>query len=141
MRQLVTSDRKRVANWVAEKIGCNPWPDDTAALGLEENGALVAGVVLDGYMAHGCGSLHCAGVGKHWLNRQFLLAVFDWCFNQLDLKVLLNRVSGANAASLRFTEHVGFSQLARFPKAWDGENDLVLFELRRENCRWIEGGR
>lgn len=141
MRSLVANNRARVSAWVSETIGCLPWPDGTAALGLEEDGELVAGVVLDGYMEKGCGSLHCAGVGKQWLSRRFLLAVFDWCFNQLELKVLINKVSGANAASLRFTEHIGFSQLARFPKAWDGENDLVLFELRRENCRWIKGGR
>lgn len=140
-QRLITDDRKRVSAWVAERIGCSPWGENEAALGLEKDGELVAGVVLDGYMPSGSGSLHCAGSGRHWLTRLFLFSVFDWCFNQLDLKVLVNKVSGANAASLRFTQHIGFTELARFPRAWDGKNDLVLFELRQENCRWKDGGR
>lgn len=135
MKRLITNERQRVSAWVAQRMDCDPW--DAAALGLERDGELVAGVVLADYVENARGSLHCAGVGKYWLTRQFLHAVFDWCFVQLGLKVLVNQVSASNADSLRFTKHIGFTELARIPKAWDGESDLVLFELRPENCRWL----
>jgi RimJ/RimL family protein N-acetyltransferase len=89
-------------------------------------------------MANGSASLHCAGDGRHWLNRVFIYAVFDWCFNQLGLKVLINTVASGNEDSLRFTKHIGFTEFARFPGAWDGEQDLVLFSMRREDCHWLE---
>lgn len=142
MKRLVTNDRVRVGAWVAQRIGRGtPWVEE-AALGLENDaGELVAGVVLSDYRARASGSLHCAGVGKYWLNREFLFAVFDYVFNQLDLKVLLNTVAGSNADSIRFTRHIGFSEVHRVPRGWDGEVDMILFQLCRDECRWLSGER
>ena len=134
---LVTNDRARVGAWVAEKVGReSPWVTDPA-LGIEKNGELVAGIVIDNYVKGARASMHCAGVGKRWLNKEFLFACFDYAFNQLDLKVLVNPVSANNQDSLRFTEHIGFKEIARVPNGWDGEVDLVLFQLHRKDCRWL----
>jgi len=137
MKRLVANDRARVGAWVAEKVGrSEPWIN-AAALGLEKDGELVAGIVIDGYVPHARGSMHCAGTGKYWLNRDFLFACFDYAFNFLDIKVLLNPVSANNAASLRFTKHIGFTEVCSVPQAWDGTEDLVLFQLQRSDCRWL----
>lgn len=140
MKRLVTNDRTRVGRWVAERVGRGtPWVTD-AALGLEKDGELVAGIVLDGYEDSVRASMHCAGTGKYWLNREFLFACFDYAFNYLNLKVLINYVAADNTDSLRFTKHIGFKEIARVPQAWDGVQDMVLFQLHRDDCRWI-GGR
>lgn len=137
MKRLVTNERARVGAWVAERVGRDdPWTT-AAALGLEKDGELVAGIVIDGYVPNARGSMHCAGTGKYWLNREFLRACFDYAFNFLNLKVLINPVSAMNDASLRFTRHIGFTELARIPLAWDGKEDLVLFQLHRDDCRWL----
>lgn len=136
MKRLVTDDRARVGTWVAARVGrSTPWTD-AAALGLEKDGKLVAGIVIDGYTPNARGSMHCA-IEKHGMNKAFLYACFDYAFKFLDLKVLLNPVSAENEASLRFTKHIGFRELARIPQAWDGTEDLVLFSMRRDECHWL----
>lgn len=138
MKRFVVDNPGRVCQWVAERIGCAPWnPDHAGAVGLERDGELVAGFVLDGYIANGHASMHSAVADKFALTRDFLHLFFDWAFHHLDLKVLINRVSSGNEASLKATAHLGYSEFARFPLAWDGEHDLVLFEMRRENCPWL----
>lgn len=138
MRKLVINDRKRIGAWVAAQIGaCRPWTN-SGALGVEdEHGELVAGVVLDAYRAKGSGSLHCAGIGKRWLTREFLFAVFDYCFNQLELKALINTVAANNPDSIRFTEHIGFKEIHRVTQGWDGEADMIIYQLHRDDCRWL----
>lgn len=143
MKRLVTHDRERVGTWVAQRVGrLTPWLRDPA-LGLEKDGELIAGIVLAECVPGVRASMHCAGDGKTWLNRAFLFACFDYAFNTLDVKVLINKVSSDNADSLRFTRHIGFEPLATIPQAWDGERDMVLFTMHRADCRWLSllGGR
>jgi RimJ/RimL family protein N-acetyltransferase len=136
MRRLITNDRARVGAWVAERVGRDtPWTTE-AALGLEKDGELVAGIVIDGYVPNARGSMHCA-IDKRGMNKEFLYACFDYAFNFLNLKVLLNPVSESNKASMRFTEHIGFKEISRIPEAWDGNETLVLYQLRRDECRHI----
>ena len=143
MKKLVIDDRVRVGTWVAQRVGRSvPWTEE-GAIGLEQDGELIAGIVITDYSPGVRASMHCAGVGKRWLNRAFLFAAFDYAFNTLGVKVLVNRVAGDNIASLRFTEHIGFTRLGVIPEAWDGTRDLVLFTMHRTQCRWLErlGGR
>ena len=136
MRRLITNDRVRVGKRVAERVGrTDPWTT-AAALGLEKDGELVAGIVIDGYTPKARGSMHCA-IDRHGMSKEFLFSCFDYAFNFLDLKVLLNPVSAKNEASLRFTKHIGFTELCRIPQAWDGTEDLVLFQMQRSDCRWL----
>lgn len=143
MRKLITDDRKRVGAWVAERVGRDtPWERE-GAIGLEQDGELIAGIVIDTLNPGVSASMHCAGTGKRWLDRTFLFAAFDYAFNTLGVKVLVNRVSASNAPSLRFTEHIGFTYLASIPEAWDGTEAMVLFTMHRAQCRWLDilGGR
>lgn len=138
--RLILNDRERVGRWVAERVGrSTPWTT-SGAIGLEKDGILVAGIVIDGYVENARGSMHCA-IDNKSMNEAFLMACFDYAFNFLNLKVLLNPVSASNAASVRFTEKIGFTEITRVPLAWDGKETLILYQLRREECRWLKGDR
>ena len=80
--------------------------------------------------------MHCAGEGRRWLNREFLFACFDYVFRQLDCKVIVNPVDADNEASMRFTEHIGFTEVCRIPEG-SGDCDLVIFAMPRKTCRWL----
>jgi RimJ/RimL family protein N-acetyltransferase len=137
VKRVLVGDRQRVADWVSEKIGCNKWQVDFEALGLEQDGKLVGGVVVDGYVAKTRCTLHVAGEGKRWLNREFIRAVFDYVFRQLECKVVIGPVSTANVDALRFDTHLGFS-IAGCVKDGAPDGDLMLLQLPRTKCRWLE---
>jgi len=138
MKQIITDQRERVGAWVARQIhGGSKWDGTFSAMGLEQDGELVAGVVIDEWVPGNRCSLHCAGIGRNWLNKQFLFCVFDYIFNQLGCKVIINTVVEGNADSLRFTKHIGFSEVCRIPNA-DETGGLVIFTYYRDQCRWLD---
>jgi len=100
------------------------------------DGDLIAGVVYENYEKNARISLHCAGIGKRWLSKQFLWMVFDYPFNQLNVNVIVNTVSSDNKDSIKFTEHCGFKEQTRIiGGASDG--DLIIYTLYKKDCKWI----
>jgi RimJ/RimL family protein N-acetyltransferase len=135
---IVTGQKERVGAWVAEQIGNEaPW-HCYEAIGIEHENAIIGGVVIDNYIDGARCSIHCAGIGKKWLNREFLRVVFDYVFRQLGCNSVMNVVESRNADSMRFTSHVGFSEICRMVGSGDKGSDAVIFEMRKDDCRWIK---
>lgn len=104
-------------------------------MGLEEDGEIVAGVIVDDWNGASA-RMHVAGEGN-WLNREFLFFCFDYVFRQLKLNVVIGVVAGDNAKALRFDEHLGFKELTRIPKGHPA-GDLVILTMTKEDCRYVE---
>lgn len=140
MRRLVTDDKERVNTWLYQKIGREtPFypPRSFQAVGVvDENDKLVAGVIFESFATGARCSMHCAGEGKNWCTRELLTVCFEYVFNTAKCKVILNTVSANNAKSLKFTKHIGFTEIGRV-RDGAGDCDLVLLELHRDDCRWI----
>ena len=134
-KRLVLDDHPRVAAFVAQQAGCEMTWAGYFGIGLEQDGELVAGVILESYTGRNA-NIHVAGIGKHWLNRNFLLTVFDFCFNRLGLQRLTGLVEADNAAALRFDTHLGFRLEYTMP---DGgrHGDCHILVMRREDCRYL----
>jgi len=137
VKRVVVGDKQRVADWVAEKIGCSKWHSDFEALGLEQDGQLVGGCVIDSYVKDARCAMHVAGEGRKWLNREFIRACFGYVFTQLNCKVALGPVPSTNEAAIRFDKHLGFTEACRIE---DGcpDGDLVLMQMAKAKCRWLE---
>jgi RimJ/RimL family protein N-acetyltransferase len=132
----IVYDKERIGEWVAEKVGQkNPW-GHFQAMGVEKDGELIAGVVYEGFTEGGRCSMHCAGVGKRWMSRDFLWMCFAYPFYQLDLKIIINPVSSDNVESMLFTEHCGFTKECVIKDGY-GDADLVIYSLHRDNCKWL----
>jgi RimJ/RimL family protein N-acetyltransferase len=136
MRQIILNQKERVAQFLIEQNAYKGQAVQYEAIGVEENGNLIAGVVYENYEKNARISLHCAGIGKRWLSRQFLWMVFDYPFNQLNVNVIVNTVSSDNKDSIKFTEHCGFKEQTRIiGGASDG--DLIIYTLYKKDCKWI----
>lgn len=136
MKTVIANQKERVGDWVAERIGCSKDWGAFEAIGLEQDGDLIAGVVVDGYTKNARCSIHCAGDGKRWLNREFLSVVFRYVFEQAACRVVVNTVNSENEASMKFTEHLGFEEKLRV-EGGSPDGALVIFVMRREDCRWL----
>jgi hypothetical protein len=139
MRKYILDDKLRVNDWTWHRVGReSPFypPSKYNAFGVEKDGELIAGVVFDGFSTGARCSMHCAGVGKYWLTREFLFHCFNYVFNCAKIKVVINTVSAKNVDSIEFTKHIGFEEVCRI-KDGDGECDLVILALHHSKCRWI----
>jgi RimJ/RimL family protein N-acetyltransferase len=135
---IVCGQKERVGAWVGARIGnAEPW-HNYEAIGIEHQGELVGGVVIDNYITAARCSIHCAGAGRRWLTREFLFVVFDYVFRQLGCNAVVNIVDGSNADSIRFTGHLGFSIVHRIKGGGKGGSDGVIFELQKSDCKWTK---
>lgn len=125
-----------VVRWVTERSEGDFIPGFHAGIGIAKNGALVGGCVFEGYNGASI-NIHVASDGSgHWLNREFLFAVFDYPFRQLGVKRVTGIVPSCNEQARRFDEKVGF-ELETTLKDAHPNGDLLIYKMTRDKCRWL----
>ena len=123
-----------VVEWVARQT--NEYGNFGAAVGIGwKKNDLIAGVVFNDYNGPNI-NIHCAGIGRKWLTKDFLWAVFDYPFRQVKAKRITGLVGEGNKDSRRFIEHVGFHLETRLKNAHP-TGDLLVYVMFKEECRWI----
>lgn len=135
---IIINEDEIVGKWVGDKIGNKvPWHAYTT-VGIAREGELIGGAVIDNYILNARCSVHCAGEGINWLNRDFLSIVFHHIFKTLKCNSVINVVRGSNMASLRFTKHIGFTEFHRTPSGSTDGSDAVWFQMLKDECRWYK---
>lgn len=131
----IVCDAERIGLWVCERAGGSWTPGRGQAIGLEQDGELIAGVLYEDF--NGANVLmHVAGTGRRWLTREFLHVAFWYPFEQLGCKRVTGIVPSVNADALRFDTHLGFQLEATLKDAYPG-GDLLVLVMRREDCRFL----
>jgi hypothetical protein len=133
---IVTGQKEKIGAWVAARVGQDGAWANYEAIGLEQDGRLVAGVVFDSYVPNARCCMHVAGEGRNWLNRDYLWTCFNYAFVQMDCNVVIGLVAADNADALKFDTHLGFLEVARIPGG-SGDCDLVVLAMQRRTCRWL----
>lgn len=132
-------DKARVNEWVWPKIGRERKFEPERGfnvIGVEEDGELIAGVVIDSFCSGARCSIHAAGIGRRWCSRELLKFLFEYVFNVAKVNVVINSVAEDNEESMIFTKKVGFTEVCRIPEG-AGDCALVIFTMHKKDCRWI----
>ena len=135
-KRTIVGQKERVAAWVASRLGEGTAWGVYEAIGLEQDGELIAGVVFDGCVPQARCNMHVAGDGKRWLNREFLWFCFYYAFEQLGCNVVVGLVDADNEDALRFDKHLGFEETCRI-EGGAGDCDLIVLTMQRRTCRWL----
>lgn len=70
--------------------------------------------------------------------KYLLRPAFEYPFIQLGLGIALCAIRGDNVKSVKLTEHVGFKEVYRIKDCFGKGIDQMIYEMRREDCRWIQ---
>lgn len=106
------------------------------AIGLRRDGELVAGVIYEGFNGRNLW-MHVAAVpGRRWLNREYLNACFRYPFQVCGVDRVSGYVEASNHDARRFDEALGFKEEARLKGAAQDGGDVILYVMRREDCRY-----
>ena len=137
MRLIVNQPKETIAEFVRERTrGVYPFAN-FSALGLLEDGKLLAGVVYDHYTPP-CIMMHIAAVPtKTWATRDFAFPCFDFPFNQLGCRVVIGLVAKRNKGARRFDEHLGFVLRGTIPEGF-ADDDMLIYAMRKSECKWLE---
>lgn len=125
-----------IGPWVVKRAGGDYVPGTATAIGRIRERKIIGGILYEDY--NGANVLcHIASEGYHWLNRTFLFQIFDYPFRQLGVKRMTAPVASVNRKARRFVERLGFEAEAVLKDAHP-EGDIIIYCMRRENCRWLE---
>jgi GNAT superfamily N-acetyltransferase len=109
----------------------------TGILAFDE-GRLVAGALFDCW-THTSVQIHVFVTDPLALRHGFQQEVFEYLFDVCGRKMVLGVTPSNNARALKFNAHMGFREVFRVADGFAEGVDLVLSQMRREDCRWIDG--
>ena len=72
-----------------------------------------------------------------YMKKSFIREAFSYPFIQGDRGLVIGITPGNNAPALEFNRRLGFTQVHRIVDGNAVGEDLVIQEMRRDNCKWI----
>ena len=111
--------------------------DDMRAIGLEQDGRLIAAAVYEGFNGHNMWVHLCGVPGARWMTREFLRAGFGYPFLVCGVQRLSGYVNASNLEARRLNEHFGYRQEAVLAGAAPDGGDVLIYVMRREDCRYV----
>lgn len=121
--------------WLAERAHLNIGPGFVAIEAVTPDGRIVGAVGFDGWTP-GSVSMHIA-LDSPIAFRALLRQAFHQVFVQWGKGVATCLVLGSNARSHALVDSVGFRRVFTGRDYWAPGEDMVVYEMRREECVWL----
>jgi RimJ/RimL family protein N-acetyltransferase len=136
--KIVFDQADAVGRWVGSRTGLKGTWGDFYAIGIEDDGRIVAGVVINNY--NGANATCHIAIGKQ---TRLLLDLFryvgDYAFNHCGLKRLTGMVPTNEPRVIEFDKHLGFEEEFVMKDGAPGA-DMVVLVMRADSCRWLKKG-
>jgi RimJ/RimL family protein N-acetyltransferase len=124
-----------VCRWVEDQIGSRFY--GYVALGMERDGEMIAGIVLDRFGNREC-QMHIAGLpGKLWATPEAIQRAFEFPFVRYGRERVTVETPVSNMRARRYNEHVGFVREGLKRAAADDGGDSIIYGMLRSECRWL----
>lgn len=72
--------------------------------------------------------------------RHLRYPAFEYPFLEAGREIVLAYILDTNSRSVRLTERLGFQLVTRIRDGWTRGTDILMYEMRKENCRWLRQG-
>jgi RimJ/RimL family protein N-acetyltransferase len=135
LRSIVTRADHIVGPWIAEHTGGQWHTGQGSTIAIVENGKILGATLYQNFNGASI-MMHCAGLGRSWLTREFLWFAFYYPFEQLAATKIISPVESNNVDSIRFIKHIGFTLEATLVDA-SPHGDLHLFTMTKDQCKWL----
>ena len=98
----------------------------------------VIGAVLYDHWAYNSVNVHIYSKNPLTLSREFLFEIFNYPFVTCGRDLLIAITPEDSKGSLLFSKALGFRETYRFKEGWKPGIDLIVKEMRREECRYLQ---
>lgn len=121
--------------WLVERTSCAPTRGFRAIEAVDASGRIRGMVGYDCWTENAVQAHMAVDTPVAW--RSLIPAVFEYPFLQARKGILLAIIPAGNRKSVRLASHFGFHETHRVRDGWATGEDLLLLELRREDCGWL----
>jgi len=122
--------------WVSKRLKCHLVEDSGGIIAFNSHDEPVAACVADSFTATAC-CVHIVVDNPLVIRRGFLQAVARALFIVMRRHVLIGLTPGDNEKALSFNRRIGWREIYRVRDGHALGVDLVVQEMRREDCRWL----
>ena len=125
--------------WIVERTHCAVTDGFRAIKAVDSSGRIVGMVAYDLWTPASC---FCHMAVDHpiaW--RSLLRPAFAYPFLEAGKSVILAVIPAGNARSVHLATRLGLKETHRVRDGWAPGEDLIMLEMRREECPWIEQKR
>lgn len=132
-----------LAEWAGQRMPTPIHCKDFGAqrsIGISQNNDMLAVVVYNRFerMRHGNTlQMSIASISPAWCRRGVLRALFHYPFVQQDCSSVWAATGRKNTNARRFLERLGFTLRGSRRKGYDGRQDAMLYDMTRDECRWL----
>lgn len=133
---------EELLSWAVERMRATIEPcfsgyrSDATAIGHEIDGKIAGVLVYDTFGAGDC-LWHVASSTKRWITRELIIRGVAYPFMQIGQKRMTAMVSERNDLSLKLTRGFGFVEEGRLRRAGAHGEDMIVFGMLRDECRWL----
>ncbi|RKH08995.1 hypothetical protein D7X74_30395 [Corallococcus sp. CA047B] len=122
--------------WLEGRTGCVLTRNASAIEAVDADGTIRGMVAYDSWTESAVSAHMAVESPSVW--RALLRPAFEYPFVQAGREIILGVIVASNARSMAFVERVGFREAHRVQGGWAKGVDLVVWEMRREDCRWLK---
>lgn len=120
--------------WLCERAGCKLTSQLRGIEAVDSDGNIKGAVGFDGWLGNAA-QMHVALESPAAL-RALLKPAFSYLFDYSGKGIALGVVPSHNTRALRLDTHIGFKVLCRLKDGYAPGDDMILLELRKEDCRF-----
>lgn len=132
---IVSQPREKLWAWLDSRIKLD-YSADFRAIGLVVGDCLTAVIGYNGFNGRSC-LMHSAIDDPSAITRTFVQEMFRYPFEQMGLTHVLAVVASDNTRALEIDLRVGFREVHRLNGAGLSGADLIILEMKREDCKWL----
>lgn len=137
MHRIIGNERERGLKWAIPRLNATGDWDRASCLILEKDNDIAACVVYSRVYPKTSADISVASVGRNWLNRPFLSAVFRTPFLEWGVRRVGSNIAADNVKSIRFCEHLGFVREGAIREGAEPGIDLLIYGLLKSECRYL----
>lgn len=131
----VTAAAPQDLDWLIRATSCAATPGMRAIKAVDATGAIRGMVGFDGWTENAAFAHMAVNTPMAW--RALIPACFTYPFIECDREVLLGVIPANNTKSWGMASHLGFRIAHTVRDGWARGVDLLLLELRRDDCRFL----
>lgn len=136
--KVAADDDGRIARWICRKMKMPEFVQEAySTMGFLYKGRLIGGIIFSACRPGEDVWMTIYTEDKRWCSRRILKIIFNYVFTFLGCRRVSALISYDNAASLNFTQKVGFKKEGLLRQYREDGKDAYILGMLKKECKYL----